>query len=181
MMMLGGVALAQKQTLELDPGKSEVHFNLRDPLHAVRGTFRVKQGVITFDRRDGGMTGRILVDAASGESGSPARDKRMAKEELKADSYAQVTFEPRRFAGNLATAGDSEIAVEGTFTLLGQAHAITVPMKVHMQGAGCRATGTFTVPYVKWGLKDPSVLMLRVGKDVVVELALVGVVSGSAE
>lgn len=179
--MFDGAALGQKQTLHLDANKSEVHFNLKDPLHAVNGSFKVKDGTISFNRKDGAMDGGIVVDAGSGRSGNDTRDQRMAKEELKTESFATVTFAPRRFAGNLGTSGDSEIAVEGTFTLLGTPHEITVPLKVHMEGTQCRAAGSFTVPYVKWGLKDPSWMMLRVGKDVVVDLVLAGSVSGGAE
>jgi hypothetical protein len=34
--------------------------------------------------------------------------------------------------------------------------------------------GTFVVPYVKWGMNDPSTLMLRVSKEVQIDLLLTG-------
>ena len=36
------------------------------------------------------------------------------------------------------------------------------------------AKGHFTVPYVKWGLKDPSIFVLKVAKEVEIDLALNG-------
>jgi polyisoprenoid-binding protein YceI len=174
-----GVAWAQKQTLTMDTASSQVHFNLSDPLHAVHGTFRVQNGSVFFDHKGGTMGGRIAVDAASGQSGNGARDKKMTEDELKANKFTTVTFDPQRYNGTLAPTGDSEIVVDGVFTLLGTPHEITVPMKVHMDGTHCKAVGSFTIPYVKWGLKDPSILMLRVGKDVAIDLVLVGEVSGS--
>jgi hypothetical protein len=39
--------------------------------------------------------------------------------------------------------------------------------------------GSFVVPYVKWGLKDPSVLILKVAKEVHIDLSLAGIVSPS--
>lgn len=75
-----------------------------------------------------------------------------------------MTFVPRRFAGNLGTSGDSEIAVEGTFTLMGKPHEITVPLKVHMEGTQCRAAGSFTVPYVKLGAKGSECAAVASGE-----------------
>lgn len=169
--------LAQRQTLNLDAGKSEVHFTLGDPLHSVRGTFHMQSGVIDFDRQGGPMAGLIAIDARSGESGNGTRDKKMRDEELKAPSFSTVTFAPKRYEGTLAESGDSTITVDGIFTLLGTPHEISVPMHVHIEGAQCRATGSFVVPYVKWGMKDPSSFVLRVGKDVTVDLVLVGAIS----
>jgi hypothetical protein len=60
------------------------------------------------------------------------------------------------------------------FTLLGAAHEIDVPMQVQVNGKQVHAVGTFAVPYVKWGLKDPSTMMLRVNKEVQIELSLMG-------
>jgi hypothetical protein len=47
-------------------------------------------------------------------------------------------------------------------------------MKVHVSGDQLHATGSFAVPYVQWGLKDPSTLMLRVNKEVQIDLSLNG-------
>ncbi len=165
---------AQTQTFRVNTEKSEVHFGLGDPLHAVNGTFRVQNGSFIFDPKTATMSGTIAVDAASGQSGNNKRDEKMATDELKAGSFRAVTFTPKHYTGTLAPAGDSTITVEGNFTLLGIPHPITVPMQIHRDGAACTATGTFLVPYVKWGLKDPSIFVLRVGKEVTIKLALAG-------
>ena len=171
---------AQHEIFRVDPAASEVHFALGDPLHAVRGTFHVAKGSFEFTPHEesGSMSGSVTVDAKSGESGNGTRDRKMADDELKAADFSTITFAPKRYTGKLALTGSSNITVEGTFTLLGTPHEINVPMQVVIDGGHCKATGSFVVPYVKWGLKDPSVFVLRVGKEVTIHLALAGSIAG---
>jgi polyisoprenoid-binding protein YceI len=163
-----------QQKLILDPARSDVHFTLGDVLHTVRGTFRVQQSEIEFNPADGQASGAVVVDALSGQSGNSARDGKMAKEVLKTESYKNVSFAPTRFTGEFHGSGDSTLQVHGVFTLLGVSHEIDVPMQVQVNDKHVHAVGTFAVPYVKWGLKDPSTMMLRVSKEVQIELSLIG-------
>jgi hypothetical protein len=52
-------------------------------------------------------------------------------------------------------------------------------MQIHIEGTSLTAKTHFTVPYVKWGLKDPSIIILKVAKEVDIDLTLVGRVSTS--
>ncbi|MDE3166359.1 MAG: YceI family protein, partial [Acidobacteriota bacterium] len=54
----------------------------------------------------------------------------------------------------------------GMFRLHGQDHELTVPVAVDADGDGYRAVAKFSVPYIKWGLKNPSTLFLRVSDTV---------------
>jgi hypothetical protein len=56
---------------------------------------------------------------------------------------------------------------------------MTVPMQIHIDGATLSAKTHFTIPYVKWGLKDPSIFILKVAKEVDIDLTLVGRLSSS--
>jgi hypothetical protein len=47
-------------------------------------------------------------------------------------------------------------------------------MQIHIDGASMTAKGHFTVPYVQWGLKDPSWGFLKVAKEVGIDLTLSG-------
>lgn len=170
----GATALAQQQTFHIDPAASQVHFTLSDVLHTVHGTFSVRPGTLHFDRKSGAMGGEIVVAAGSGDSGSRMRDDRMSKDELHSESYPTVTFAPQHFSGTLALPGDSTVNVDGIFTLLGKPHPLQVPMHLHLENGRCTATGTFQVPYVDWGLKNPSTLMLRVAREVEIDLDLKG-------
>jgi len=166
--------LLAQDKLSLDPARSEVHFTLSDTLHTVHGIFHLQQGDIAFDPATGKSTGTITVDALSGQSGSSTRDRRMTNDELKASTYKTVTFAPSHFTGAFNTTGDSTLKVHGIFTLLGTPHEIDVPMQVQVSGDQFHATGSFAVPYIQWGLKDPSTFMIHVNKEVQIDLLLIG-------
>ncbi len=166
-----------EQHYRVDPALSEVHFTVGASDGAVKGTFHVTSGEFTLDPSTGAMTGTVAVDAGTGESGNKSRDKKMTSSQLKAQTYPTVTFAPTKFSGQVKDSGDSTGQVEGNFTLIGQAHPITVPMTVRMEGDHFTASGEFVVPYVSWGVKDPSWFVMKVDKEVKVELKLAGVVT----
>lgn len=102
------------------------------------------------------------------------RDHRMTDDELKAPDFKTITFAPTHFTGTFNPTGDSALQVHGTFTLLGTPHEIDVPMQVQVNGDQFHAVGSFPVPYVQWGLKNPSTFMIKVNKEVQIDLSLMG-------
>jgi polyisoprenoid-binding protein YceI len=176
-VMLAPAALAQHQTFVVNPDASQIKMTLRATLELVNGTFHVQSGSVEFDHSTPKMSGLITIEAGSGKTGNDSRDKKMYKDVLKVKEYATISFEPKAYAGTIAPSGDSAIQVTGIFTLLGTPHEITVPMLVHLDAARATAKGHFVVPYVQWGLKNPSILFLKVDNDVAIDLNLVGVVS----
>jgi polyisoprenoid-binding protein YceI len=167
-------AFAQQQTFTVNPDASSVAFALSGTGHEVHGTFHVTSGTIQYDRNAPRMSGNILVSAGSGDSGDKGRDKNMHQKVLETDRFSDISFQPQSYTGTIASSGDSSIQVSGIFTLHGTPHDLTVPMQVHIDGQNVTAKGSFVVPYVKWGLKDPSVFVLKVAKEVHIELNLAG-------
>ena len=143
-------------------------------LHSVHGSFKLKRGTIRFDPASGKIGGEAVVDATSGESGSEGRDRRMHADILESARYPEIVFTPDRVEGAVARQGASQIEVHGTIRIHGAEHEVTLPVHVEMtQMANGPATATihFTIPYVKWGLKNPSTLFLRVSDKVVIDIA----------
>ena len=120
------------------------------------------------------MSGSVAVLAGSGKTGNDSRDKKMYKDILEVKQHATVSFEPKAYTGAIAPSGDSTIQVTGIFTLLGNPHEITIPMVVHLDGLSATAKAHFVVPYVQWGLKNPSFLIWKVDNDVAIDLFLTG-------
>jgi polyisoprenoid-binding protein YceI len=119
----------------------------------------------------------VVVAAGSGNSGDKGRDKAMNKDVLDVTHFAEVSFVPKSFQGAIAASGDSTVQVTGTFTLHGTPHELTVPMQLHIDGTNLTAKTHFMVPYVQWGLKDPSIFIAKVAKEVGIDLTLVGSLS----
>lgn len=170
-------ALAQHQTFSVNADASEVKMTLNTTHEVVSGTFHVQSGSIEFESGAPKMSGTVVVAAGSGKTGNGSRDKKMNKDILKVEQHATVSFEPKSYTGSIAASGNSSIQVTGIFTLLGTPHEITIPLLVHLEGANATAKGHFEVPYVQWGLKNPSFLIWKAENDVAIDLNLVGTVS----
>jgi polyisoprenoid-binding protein YceI len=167
-------AAAQETALPIDPARTTVKFNLGDVLHTVHGTFQLKRGGLRLDPSSGKVSGEIVVDARSGESGSNMRDRKMHKEILESDRYPEISFRPDRVEGAVASAGKSSVKVHGIFNIHGVDREITVPADVEMEPDHWTAIVHFTVPYAKWGMKNPSTLFLKVNDWVEIDLATGG-------
>src|ERR1035437_9063318 len=67
----------------------------------------------------------------------------------------------RRFNGSGA-----RVQVHGVFRIHGVEHELMIPVRVEMADDHWTLTSHFVVPYVKWGIKNPSNLLLHVSPSV---------------
>jgi hypothetical protein len=176
-VILAPAALAQHQTFAVNPDASEVKMTLNTTHEVVNGTFHIQSGSIEFDHSAPKMSGSVAVLAGSGKTGNDRRDQKMNKDILKVDQYTTVSFAPKTYSGTIAPSGDSTIQVSGVFILLGNPHDLTIPMQIHMDGSKATARAQFVVPYVQWGLKNPSFMFWKAENNVAIDLNLVGQVS----
>jgi polyisoprenoid-binding protein YceI len=170
-LLAAASAPGQEIVLDLDTARSSVQFTLADVLHTVHGNFKIKHGAVRFDPATGKISGDVVVDAVSGDSGSEARDRRMHKNILESDRYPEIVFAPSRVEGAVAAEGSSEVQVHGMFRIHGAAHEIQLPVRVTVANGKATAKTHFTVPYVQWGMKNPSTLLLRVSDKVEIDVA----------
>jgi polyisoprenoid-binding protein YceI len=165
---------AQEMTLELDPANSRIEFILAATLHTVHGTFALKHGTIHFNPSSGAASGLVVVDATSGDSGNTGRDHKMHTEILESQRYSEITFTPSKMSGKVERQGDSDVRVEGILRLHGIDHAMTLIFPVQTKGNNLSARTHIVIPYVEWGLKNPSTFMLHVNDKVEVDVTAVG-------
>lgn len=160
--------------LELDPSQSSVHWTLGTTLHTVHGTFALKKGTLHLDAANGTIGGEIVVDATSGKSGDDSRDKKMHKDVLESGRYAEAVFRPDRVEGKVAPKGRSKVQIHGILQLHGAEHELTVPVEAELAGDHWAGNAKFSVPFIDWGLKNPSNFFLKVDHAVEIELGLKG-------
>jgi polyisoprenoid-binding protein YceI len=171
-------AQSPKVTVNLDPAASEIRWKLTGNAHDTHGIFRLKGGQVTFDPATGEAQGELLVDLASGESGNSSRDSRMQSDVLESAKYPQASFHPTKITGTVKAEASQTVTAEGTFTIHGADHPLKLEILVKVDGDRATATTHFSVPYVAWGMKDPSTFLLRVGKDVNIDVVAQGTVEG---
>jgi polyisoprenoid-binding protein YceI len=162
-------------TLELDPANTRIEFTLGATLHTVHGTFALKSGTIHFDPLTAAVSGLIVVDAETGNSDNKSRDRKMQQEVLESQRYPEITFTPAKILGRVELKGNSaSVQVEGVFRLHGSDHPMSVTLPVQMRGNTLSVRTHLVVPYVAWGLKNPSTFLLHVSDTVDIDVTAVG-------
>ncbi|MGC2742837.1 MAG: YceI family protein [Candidatus Angelobacter sp.] len=179
-MLAVSVAQAQQKTFTLDPAQTQISFTVDSTLHTVHGDFRLKRGSIQFDNSTGAAKGELVVDSASGETGSDGRDKKMHKDILEGPKYSDIVFTPQHVKGTVANEGKSNVEVEGILTMHGKSKPVIMPLEVQLQNGTGSADGGFSVKYQEWGMKNPSTFILRVNDTVHIHVHAVGKIMAGA-
>ncbi len=167
-------ATSSEFSLVVDANQSKVHWAVDSTLHTVHGTFNLKSGTLRFDPATGKAAGEIIVLATSGDSGNSSRDEKMHKVVLESAKFPDVVFRPTQVEGKVAASGNSDVKLHGVFVLHGSEHELTVPVHAELSNGNWKGAVKFDVPYIQWGLKDPSNWLLKVRPAVQVDLDLAG-------
>lgn len=165
---------AEKLTLTVDPTASEVNFFLGSTLHDVHGTLGLTEGRLHFDTEGGEAAGLLIIDLIGAKTGNAKRDRKMHQEVLESKLFPKVEFTPRMTEGVLPLQGFGDLQLEGEVALHGSRHPATLQVRAKRVDQRVEATFTLEIPFVKWGLKDPSVFVLRTDKVVQVEGSIEG-------
>src|SRR5882762_7671850 len=174
LLAFDSVSHAQESVFELDPANTKIEFTLGASLHTVHGSFKLKSGTIRFDPSTGAMSGAIVINARSGESGNSSRDKRMHGEILESEQFPEIIFTPKQLKGALVAEGSSKLEVTGQIRLHGQDHEVLIPVEAQSSVRELEITTSLVVPYVQWGLKNPSTFLLRVSNKVTIDIRASG-------
>lgn len=168
---------AEEQLLSLDPAKTAVHFSVTATGHDVEGSFHLTSGAVRFDSATGIASGEIRIDALSAETGNGSRDKTLRDDVLETERFPLFVFTAERFVGKLPASGEGQVELCGLVSLHGASHPLTLPAKIRLEGARLKVDAEFAIPYVEWGLHNPSILFLKVADIVQVHVEGEGTLS----
>ena len=167
-------ARAEQSTLVLDPAASKISFTLDATGHTVEGTMALKSGRISFDPATGAASGEIVLDLKSAQTGNNGRDKDMHAKVLETGKYPTATFRAEKVHGTVAPSGTSQVTLDGTLSFHGGDHKMSLPAKIAVENGRVQADTKLQIPYIEWGLHDPSMFILRVAKVVDVKVHAAG-------
>lgn len=170
----GPALRAVPRELVLDPAATKVDFTLPATGHDVEGALALRSGRISFDPQTGQASGEITIDLQSAQTGSKSRDKTMHQEVLETPAHPLAVFRAERLRGVVAPSGPSQVTLDGTLNFHGADHKVSLPAKIGVQNGRLTADVRFGIPFIDWGLKDPSIAFLRVQKVVQVHVSATG-------
>jgi polyisoprenoid-binding protein YceI len=172
-------ATAGTLTLHLDPAGSSASFTLDATLHTVHGELGPASGDVAFDPETAEASGEVVIDLTGADTGNGRRDTKMHEKILETDRFPSSTLRVQRI--NLPRPihqGRNELQLLGELSLHGATHQVSLPAVAELDGDRVTATAWIDVPFVDWGLDDPSFFVLRVGKSVRVEIRAAGRLEG---
>lgn len=175
---LASVLSAETLTFELDPKATFVTFTFGATLHTVNGALQAKQGTAQIDTETGAASGWIVLDATTAKTGNSRRDRKMHEKILESKRFPDIVFDVQRVSGRINRTGRSDLQLHGTLDFHGDRRVLILPVVVMSEGNRVTVTGDLLIPYVEWGLRDPSFLLLRVEKEVRVRIRAVGRLAG---
>jgi hypothetical protein len=76
--------------------------------------------------------------------------------------------------GKVELEGDSKVQVDGILRLHGSDHVMTLTLPLQTKGNSLSVRTHFVIPYVEWGLNNPSTFLLHVGDRAEVDVTAVG-------
>jgi len=176
LLALASPSAAAELQVELDPELTSIAFRLQATMHSVHGSAATASGSLRLSTESGVMAGEVTVDATTAETGNTKRDKKMHRKVLRTADHSRIVLRAQRLEGELARHGTSDVTLYGEIEILGKSHEIAIPFQIQIEGERFTAKTEFEIPYVEWGLEDPSTFVLRVAKVVEVTVKAEGTI-----
>lgn len=165
-------AAAEPRAYTIEPSASAVRYFVNHKLHKVDAVSRGAEGKALVDA-DGQVRAMVRVPVQSFESGDANRDSHML-ETLEAGKHPFVVF---KGVGKVALpapgAKPATLALRGELDFHGVKRPVELPVSVEVDRDGsARVRGKLTVSLEAHRIERPSLLMIKLDDDCVVELDL---------
>lgn len=145
---------------QVDPASSKLGFEVAVNGEAVQGQFGQWTADIQFDPADLGQAkAKVTIDLASASTGNSTRDTALPGDKFfdvagstfsatPAAPAGQAVFETSAFRQT----GDNTYEADGTLTMRGVSHPLTLPFTLEIDGTKAHMVSTVPIDRTQWGV-----------------------------
>ncbi len=158
--------------LTLTPKNSSIGFKLDSTFQLVHGNAPKFEGKVQIPKNlnPDEFYVEVNIPVKDMETANEKRDKTMHNFCFEMEKYPEIRFESTAFKELPAKPRkdvDFEFTLMGNLTIKGITKSIAIPVTIKSKENSFHASGTVTLNYLKdFNIKDPSVFILRVAKQV---------------
>ncbi len=142
-LLLVSQAGAAVETYKIDPGHSQVGFNIRHFFSKVPGKFTTYEGTIAMDPKDlSKSVVEVSIDTASIDTGNKDRDSHLQSPDFfDAQKFPKMTFK----STSIVPQGTNKATMKGDLTMHGVTKPVTLDVEILGTGPGMggRVVGGF--------------------------------------
>lgn len=174
--LAAGALAAAPRLLELDTQSTWIELRFGATLQTVRGRLGPIAGTLSFDDQRGNpASGEVVIDLLQAETGVARRDRKMHAKILETGRYPRAVFRLERLdLPEPLREGQNTVQLHGALEFHGATHPLSLTALATVRGDRLTAKGSVVIPYIAWGLDDPSYFLLRVAKEVRAEVSVGG-------
>ena len=96
---------------------------------------------------------------------------------LESGRHPRIIYRAKRLRVLRRDTASADVELEGVLEMHGQRHPLVLPARLAARGGRIAIETSFRVPYVEWGMQDPSTLFLRVDRFVDVRVRSEGTIA----
>lgn len=167
---------AQAASQSLNDDTTQVSFEVDTTWHTVEGKTSGITGRIWREPTDGagGIRAEVHIPVAKFDTDNASRDEEL-RSVMDAAHFAEVllqinSVDPACHPGALVDGGCDGVA-QGALTIRGVAREIRLPCHLDKGPQGAKLSGQLSFEWGAFGVEDPSIIIAKVHKDVLVRYA----------
>ena len=112
------------------------------------------------------LTLRVRADSLEVTDDIPGKDRRemeraMQEDVLQSAKYPEIVFSLKHVTGFVPNQASSTVQLDGTFTIHGASHELTLIVPFTANNTSVEAHTKFSIPFEEWGMKNPSNFVLN--------------------
>ena len=165
---------ASQEFLEqpLTPENTKIGFTLDSTLHVIHGNAPKFQGSLRFplSPKPEAFHAQVAVPVKEMVTGNDSRDEKMRDYCFEMKKYPEIRFEStgvENLPPALEKGKDFEFTLKGNLSIKDVTQEISIPVRATAKDDGLHLSGKVMLNYLKdFNIKDPSVLVFRVAKEV---------------